>query len=127
MEDVETEKRRSIDMPFIHSNVSVKMTPEQREQLKAAFGKAISIFNGKSEHGLMLRFSDECQMYHRGISYPGIACVQVHLFGKQPEEKYLKFTKEVCGFYEQILQIPAEHVDIIYETAAAWGSDFRNS
>ena len=114
-------------MPFIHSNVSVKMTPEQREQLKAAFGKAISIFNGKSEHGVMLRFSDECQMYHRRMSYPGIACVQVHLFGKQPEEKYLKFTKEVCGFYEQILQIPAEHVDIIYETAAAWGSDFRNS
>ena len=29
-------------MPVIHTHVSVKTTPEQREALKAAYGKAIT-------------------------------------------------------------------------------------
>ena len=99
-------------MPYIHSNVSVKITEEQRSRLKEGLGKAISIFEGKSEHGLMLRFSEECCMYHQGSCQFPIACVQVHLFGEQEKQAYLDFTKEICGLYGQILHIPGEHVYI---------------
>ena len=36
-------------MPVIHTHVSVPTTPEQREALKAAYGKAITAVPGKSE------------------------------------------------------------------------------
>lgn len=35
-------------MPVIHTHVSVPTTPEQREALKAAYGKAITAVPGKS-------------------------------------------------------------------------------
>lgn len=114
-------------MPYIHSNVSMKITEEQRSRLKEGLGKAISIFEGKSEHGLMLRFSEDCYMYHQGSCQFPTACVQVYLFGEQKKQAYLDFTKEICGLYGQILHIPGEHVYITYETADAWGCDYRNS
>ena len=40
-------------MPVIHTHVSVSTTPEQREALKAAYGKAITAVPGKSEGWLM--------------------------------------------------------------------------
>ena len=40
-------------MPVIHTHVSVPTTPEQREALKAAYGKAITAVPGKSEGWLM--------------------------------------------------------------------------
>lgn len=114
-------------MPYIHSKVSVPMTAEQKSQLKSSLGQCISIFKGKSEHGLMLEISDCCQMYHGGEELAAIACIEVKLFGFQTEECYLLFTQKICGIYEQLLHIPAEHVYIIYESAAAWGSNYKNS
>ena len=45
-------------MPVIHTHVSVSTTPEQREALKAAYGKAITAVPGKSEGWLMCPFED---------------------------------------------------------------------
>lgn len=45
-------------MPVIHTHVSVPTTPEQREALKAAYGKAITAVPGKSEGWLMCPFED---------------------------------------------------------------------
>ncbi len=114
-------------MPFIHSKVSIPMSPQEKLQLKAALGEYISIFKGKSERGLMLELSDCCQMYHGGEELPAVACVEVKLFGAQSEDCYLLFTQKICETYERLLHIPAEHVYIIYESAAAWGSAYKNS
>lgn len=38
-------------MPVIHTHVSVKTTPEQREALKAAYGKAITAVPGSPRAG----------------------------------------------------------------------------
>lgn len=114
-------------MPYIHSKVSIPMSSEEKIKLKTALGQHISVFRGKSERGLMLELSDNCQMYHGGEAYPAIACVEVKLFGPQTEECYLSFTQKICETYEQLLHIPADHVYIIYESATAWGSDYKNS
>ena len=45
-------------MPVIHTHVSVSTTPEQREALKTAYGKAITAVPGKSEGWLMCPFED---------------------------------------------------------------------
>ena len=48
-------------MPVIHTHVSVPTTPEQREALKAAYGKAITAVPGKSEGWLMCPFETICR------------------------------------------------------------------
>ena len=53
-------------MPVIHTHVSVKTTPEQREALKAAYGKAITVVPGKSEGWLMCPFEDDMPIYFGG-------------------------------------------------------------
>ena len=50
-------------MPVIHTHVSVPTTPEQREALKAAYGKAITAVPGKSEGWLMCPFEDNMPIY----------------------------------------------------------------
>lgn len=50
-------------MPVIHTHVSVSTTPEQREALKAAYGKAITAVPGKSEGWLMCPFEDNMPIY----------------------------------------------------------------
>lgn len=53
-------------MPVIHTHVSVSTTPEQREALKAAYGKAITAVPGKSEGWLMCPFEDNMPIYFGG-------------------------------------------------------------
>ena len=114
-------------MPFINASISVAMSRDQKKTMKEALGQQISIFRGKSEEGLMIELRDECELYHGGIRHPGIASFRVHLFGSQEEERYLEFTRALCETCEKVLQIDAEHVYIIYETATAWGSNYANS
>ena len=114
-------------MPMIDARVSVAMSRDQKAALKEALGKHICEFAGKSEKGLMIALADEQELYHGGVRHPGIACFQVHLYGAQEPERYLSFTRKVCETCEKLLQIPAEHVYIIYESASAWGSNYENS
>ena len=46
--------------------MSVPTTPEQREALKAAYGKAITAVPGKSEGWLMCPFEDNIRIYFGG-------------------------------------------------------------
>ena len=52
-------------MPFIDSKLTMKVTEEQKETLKSAFGNAISIV-GKPESFLMVGFEDEYDLYLGG-------------------------------------------------------------
>ena len=45
-------------MPFIDSKVTVKMTEEKKEAVKAKLGEAISLIPGKSENWLMVGFEE---------------------------------------------------------------------
>lgn len=49
-------------MPFIGSKVTVEITPEKEEIIKAKLGKAISLIKGKSETFLMLGFEDKYKL-----------------------------------------------------------------
>ena len=69
-------------MPVIHTHVSVKTTPEQREALKAAYGKAITAVPGKSEGWLMCPFEDDMPIYFGGSDDAPAAYVEVNVFGR---------------------------------------------
>ena len=52
-------------MPFIDSKISIPVSREERENLKADLGRAISIVN-KPEGFLMLGFEDNYDLYMGG-------------------------------------------------------------
>ena len=56
-------------MPVIHTHVSVSTTPEQREALKSAYGKAITAVPGKSEGWLMCPFEDNMPIWRRNWAF----------------------------------------------------------
>ena len=53
-------------MPFIHTQTNVRVSEEKEAAIKEKLGKAISLFPGKSEYWLMLRFTDSARMWFRG-------------------------------------------------------------
>ena len=56
-------------MPFIDSKITVKVSDEKKEVLKAKIGKAVSII-GKPESFLMVGFEDEYTLYFAGNKLP---------------------------------------------------------
>ena len=113
-------------MPFINSKVSVKVTPEQRVELKTKLGEAISLIPGKSESWLMLNIEDEQDMYFRGNNSEPIAFVVVNIFGDSNKDAFEKMTEELTKIYGEILRIPADHMYIKYAASKDWGWNGSN-
>ena len=83
-------------MPVIHTHVSVPTTPEQREALKAAYGKAITAVPGKSEGWLMCPFEDNMPIYFGGSDDQPAAYVEVNVFGRSvPGSAWEKLTESI--------------------------------
>lgn len=112
-------------MPFIDSKLSMKITKEQEEILKARLGKAVELI-GKGESFLMVGFEDNYHLYFKGEAFPEIAFVEVKLFGKASKEAYANMTSELCDIYNEVLSIPKDKIYIKYEEVSDWGWNGRN-
>lgn len=94
-------------MPVIHTHVSVSTTPEQREALKSAYGKAITAVPGKSEGWLMCPFEDNMPIYFGGDDSKPAAYVEVNVFGRSvPGSAWEKLTEQIMAALEKELGIP---------------------
>ena len=94
-------------MPVIHTHVSVPTTPEQREALKAAYGKAITAVPGKSEGWLMCPFEDNMPIYFGGSDDQPAAYVEVNVFGRSvPGSAWEKLTESIMAALNSTLGIP---------------------
>ena len=58
-------------MPFIESKLTVKITDQQKEEIKSELGKLISTLN-KSETYLMVGIEDSCDLWLGGKEKLGI-------------------------------------------------------
>lgn len=112
-------------MPFINTNTNVKISNEQREELKSELGRAIANL-GKSENWLMLSFEDECEMYFKGDSSKPMAYVDISVFGKSTDEACELMTKDLCGVYNKILGISPENLYVKYSGSTQWGWNNMN-
>lgn len=96
-------------MPVIHTHVSVSTTPEQREALKAAYGKAITAVPGKSEGWLMCPFEDNMPIYFGGSDDQPAAYVEVNVFGRSvPGSAWEKLTESIMAALNSTLGIPED-------------------
>ena len=109
-------------MPVIHTHVSVSTTPEQREALKSAYGKAITAVPGKSEGWLMCPFEDNMPIYFGGDDSKPAAYVEVNVFGRSvPGSAWEKLTEQIMAALEKELGIPADRTYIRYTATTDWG------
>ena len=112
-------------MPFIDSKITVSLTPEKEESIKAKLGEAIQILN-KSETYLMVGFEDNYDLYMGGSKLDKGAYVSVSLFGQASPSAYSEMTKVICDILSEELSIPGNQVYVTYHGVNAWGWNGSN-
>lgn len=112
-------------MPFIDSKITVKVSEEKKEAIKAELGQAISILS-KPESFLMVGFDDEYCLYMAGSRLEKGAFVAVSLFGNASSAACERMTAEICRIYEQQLGIPQDKVYVTYTGISDWGWNGKN-
>ena len=112
-------------MPFIDSKITVKVTPEQKEEIKKEFGKLIGTLN-KPEAYLMVGIEDAYDLWMGGKKLDKGAYVAVSLLGNAPKELYEKLTGQICSMLAEKLGIPGNAVYVTYHPVNDWGWNGSN-
>ena len=112
-------------MPFIDSKITVKLTDEKKESIKARLGQAVSLLL-KSESYLMVGFDDEYDLYMGGNKLEKGAYVSVSLFGSASSADYEKMTGAICNVMQEELGIPGDKVYVTYHGVNDWGWNGSN-
>ncbi len=112
-------------MPFIDSKISVKVSEDQKEALKAAYGKAVATL-GKPESFLMVGIQDDYDLYFAGEKVEKGAYVEVSLFGDADASAYDQMTGQICDILHTQLEIPADRIYVTYHGVHDWGWNGRN-
>lgn len=112
-------------MPFIDSKITVPVSAEKREVIKAELGVAASIIN-KPESFLMVGFEDNYDLYMGGKKLDKGAFVSVSLLGSASSEAYNRMTAKICDIYEKELGIPGNAIYVAYQGTKDWGWNGQN-
>ena len=113
-------------MPFIETKLNIRLSPDKETVIKQQLGHAISLFPGKSEYWLMLRFEDNCRLWFRGYNNFPIAMVEVKLFGSAEASASRQMTAEITRILSSELDIHPEHIYVNYSFSDTWGWNGEN-
>lgn len=97
-------------MPYIELKTTAKITDSKADSLKAAFGKAIECFPGKTESWLMVNLEGDRKMYFKGKNDADCAMISVDLLGSVSSPASEKMTKALCSVMENELSISPDKV-----------------
>lgn len=114
-----------IIMPFIDSKVSIRLTDQQKEEIKTELGQLIATLN-KSEAYLMVGIEDGYDLWLGGKKLDKGAYVAVSLYGDAPEERYNQLTGQICKMLSDRLGIPGNAVYVTYHPVSDWGWNGKN-
>ena len=112
-------------MPFIDSKVTLKISMQQKEEIKSELGKLIETLN-KSETYLMVHIEDACDLWLGGKKLEKGAYVAVSLYGDAPKELYDRMTGRICELMNRNLGIPGNAVYVTYHPVSDWGWNGKN-
>lgn len=112
-------------MPFIDSKITVTVSEEKKEVLKAKLGATMPLL-GKSETYLMVGILDGYDLWMGGNKLEKGAYVSVSLLGNAKPEAYERMTAEICKIYEEELGIPGPAVYVTYHPVSDWGWNGQN-
>ena len=112
-------------MPMIDSKLTMKITDQQKEELKTEFGKLIATLN-KPESYLMVGIEDGYDLWFGGKKLDKGAYVAVSLLGNAPQELYGKLTGQICDLLGRKFDIPGNAVYVTYHPVSDWGWNGKN-
>lgn len=112
-------------MPFIDSKITIPVSDDKKETIKAKLGQAVSLLH-KSETYLMVGFEDNYTLYMGGKKLEKGAYVSVSLFGNAPSSSYDKMTGVICDILSEELGIPGDKVYVTYHGVNDWGWNGSN-
>ncbi len=112
-------------MPFIDSKITVQVSEDKKQAIKAALGKYITTLN-KPETYLMVGIEDNYDLWMAGEKLEKGAYVSVSLLGNASKDAYSKLTAQICDMYEKELGIPGNAVYVSYHPVSDWGWNGRN-
>ena len=107
-------------MPFIDSKISMKLSEEQKIELKTELGKAISVMN-KTENYLMVGILDGYDLFMGGKKLEKGAFISVQVLGDVNQSQSEKMTSEICRIVNEKLGIPGSNVYVNYLGYRDWG------
>ncbi len=108
-------------MPFINVKVNIPVSPAQEEQLKSAFGKAITCIKGKSEAWLMVNIEDQQRLYFKGDTSVPNAFIEVKIYGSASRSEYDALTAGLTDIVSSVLSVTSDRIYIKYEEVQNWG------
>lgn len=108
-------------MPYINLKTTKKVSSEQCENIKSAFGKAIECFPGKTEAWLMVGIEDGARLWFKGDNSSDSAVVDVELLGSVSKEGSAAMTAQLCEIINTQLDISPDRIYIKYKGYADWG------
>ena len=111
-------------MPFINVKLTEKLTPADKDAVKAELGRLITVFPGKSESWLMCDIEDAQDMYFQGRG-GSCAFAEVKLFGGVSAPSSDKFTAGLCELMKKY-GIPSDRVYVRYAGGENWGWNGSN-
>ncbi|MBR5938284.1 MAG: hypothetical protein IKZ90_08510 [Clostridiales bacterium] len=112
-------------MPFIDAKTTLKLSFEQKEELKSEFGKLITTLN-KPESYLMVGIEDGCDLWFGGKKLEKGAYIAVSLLGNAPSDLYNRMTGAICAMLLEKYGIPGDSVYITYHPVSDWGWNGSN-
>ena len=116
---------RRIAMPFIDVRVAGKLSDSQKENLKSALGKAVSIIH-KPESYLMVAISDGADLWFAGKKQPDGAFVAVSLYGSASSQDYSRMTGEITRILTGDYGVNGGALYITYTPVSDWGWNGSN-
>jgi phenylpyruvate tautomerase PptA (4-oxalocrotonate tautomerase family) len=109
-------------MPFIDARIAKKLSDDQKEQLKSAFGEAIGAF-GKGETWLMVQIQDSCDLWRGGAKVEGGAFLAVSMVGPSADSACARFSAEACDALERTAGVAASdtYITVTSVDDSHWG------
>jgi hypothetical protein len=114
-------------MPVIHTHVSSHLSSQQRDNIKTAYGKAITAIPGKSEGWLMCPFEDNMPIYFSGNDNEPAAYVEVNIFGSDVDPSvWEQLTRDITSTLGNEAGIAPNRIYIRYTATRDWGWNGSN-
>ena len=107
-------------MPYIDAKLTGTVSGDQRDALKSAFGKAISLMD-KPESFLMIGIQDHYDLYFGGNRMEKGAYVSIAMLGEPDRKKNEAMTARVTEILQEQLGIPPKCVYVSYHGVRDWG------
>ena len=110
-------------MPFIDSKVTLPMTEDKKETIKAKLGQAITT-NAPFSNFFPPMQSVQSSSNPTIKNPSDLFNVAVSLFGNASPDAYSQMTAKICDIYETELGIPQDAVYVTYSNANSFQKRF---